>query len=330
MPSVLPISGPQNYQNNGSGGNPGTTGDTGTGTAGVPYLGQKFGVVSQVSAADYFVDAQNNLTIAEPTGQIVKIAPTGEQTTLSPSAISNLVSASFSSDGKKVLALFGNPLAPQASIFDTIWVSATQVLLKDKPSASTQGALWSFNPKAKALTAIAENAPGLESNWSGAANEGLIFESSGGLGGGMRLVDSNGTSLRNFSLATLPTKCLFDQKITPIMATSTAPTATSTKSTSTKAKIAPAAPTSTVSWVLDCAVPRDAQTLESFALPDAYNKKELVTSDDFYQVDLLTGAVSTIFADATQSVDATNLKIFNNTIFFVNRLNDKVYAISLK
>ncbi len=84
------------------------------GTAGA---GQKFGMVAQNPIVDYFVDKQNNLLLIQPDGQIIKVTGTN-QTVVSGSAVNNLISASFSYDGAKVLVVFGEGAAPQTSVFD--------------------------------------------------------------------------------------------------------------------------------------------------------------------------------------------------------------------
>jgi hypothetical protein len=77
----------------------------------------KFGVLSQDPILDYFVDAQNNITAIEPSGAVVAIS-NGQSTTINSSTINNIISASFSYDGKKILVSFGGPSNPQMDLFD--------------------------------------------------------------------------------------------------------------------------------------------------------------------------------------------------------------------
>jgi hypothetical protein len=65
-------------------------------------------------------------------------------------------------------------------------------------------------------------------------------------------------------------------------------------------------------------------------LPDDYYKKAFFTLDDFYSIGLDNGVVTAIFADQNQALDAINPKVFNQILFFVNRYDSKLYAISLK
>jgi hypothetical protein len=80
---------------------------------------------------------------------------------------------------------------------------------------------------------------------------------------------------------------------------------------------------------LYCAVPRNQQKLGFSTLPDDYLMRALYTSDNFLAINLDTGNTTPVFTDASQTLDATNLKIFNQILFFVNRYDNKLYAISL-
>jgi hypothetical protein len=77
---------------------------------------------------DYFVDAQNNITAIQPTGAVITIS-NGQSSLINSSTISDIVSASFSYDGKKILLSFGDPSNPQAELFDVaskIWTTLPQ------------------------------------------------------------------------------------------------------------------------------------------------------------------------------------------------------------
>ncbi|MBU6500453.1 MAG: hypothetical protein KGJ89_01315 [Patescibacteria group bacterium] len=104
----------QNNGNETSGQGTGTNGQTPTPTI---SAGQKFGVISQSSAINFYVDAQNNAILVRPTGQIIKVS-SGNPSVLSSSAIAGLIRADFSYDGKKILAVFGDSSNPQESVFD--------------------------------------------------------------------------------------------------------------------------------------------------------------------------------------------------------------------
>jgi len=86
---------------------------------------QKFGVLSDAPVLDYFIDAQNNITAIEPSGEVVTIA-NGQTTTVNSSTIDNIISASFSYDGKKIVMNYGDVTNPQTAVFtvaSNVWVA---------------------------------------------------------------------------------------------------------------------------------------------------------------------------------------------------------------
>jgi hypothetical protein len=87
--------------------------------------------------------------------------------------------------------------------------------------------------------------------------------------------------------------------------------------------------TSTTTLNLYCAVPRDQDTFGVARLPDEYDQKMLFTADDFYRINTTSGALSTVFSNTNLTLDATDLKIANGILFFVNRYDQKLYAIKL-
>lgn len=349
------------------------------------FLGQKFGVVAQNQVLNFFVDSENSAVLVQPDGQVVKIT-NGEASVLSSSAITNLREASFSYDGKKILAVFGNQSNPQASIFDVSnrswqplqlklksavwspssyqvayladngdaaaittldvanpkakpqvlarlhiqdvvlgWPAPNKMIIADKASVFSSGSIWNFDVKQKTLTQLVQNKPGLESVWSGGAELGLIFETNPNRRGGkLGLVDRAGSAINDLAFLTLPSKCAFDIQLVQ--------QATSTKSS----KIATSTATATSSnKFLYCAVPLDQRKLTASELPDDYEKRAMFTTDDFFRVNLNLGApeagnIESVFSGSGQPLDATDLKIFNHTVFFINRLDQKLYAISLK
>jgi len=357
---------------------------TGAGTA-AGYQPRKFGVVAQNQVVSYYVDDQNNVILVQPDGQIIKITRS-EAVALSSSAIVNLIRASFSYDGKKILATFGDVLNPQSSVFDVAskswtplqqnlkspvwspnnyqiayfvdkvvdrntasslatldisnskskpeelisiraqdlsldWLNPTQILISDKSSALSMGSLLGFDIKKKVFSIIVEEKVGLDSIWSGATNTGLVFSANiNSRGGDLTLYNARGDLLRQFTILTLPSKCAFDIRVasstpaTTIKATSTTPSSSS--------------PTSAKS-TLYCAVPRDLQKFSTSRLPDEYEKEELFTTDDLYKINLENGDIEVIFNDISQNLDASLLKVFNQTLFFVNRFDQKLYALSL-
>ncbi len=349
---------------------------------------EKLTLVIDNPVLDYFVDAKNNPIFVQPDGQILKITA-GETEILSASAMNNVVAASFSFDGKKILIVIGGASGRQASIFDTEsktwqplpvtaqnpvwspsdyqvaffsnagrvsalsvldganpatkpkemlqlhqedallrWVSPDQILIADTVSALWSSSLWSFSPKKKSLSLLMQDQLGLETVWSPSLPvHGLMFSATvNGQGGQLRLLDENGRPLQLLNFLTLPSKCIFyDRPVAvPQAISSSTPSSTSPASGTPDSRT-----TSATHASLICAVPRDRQSLDNAQLPDAYQKKDLFTSDGFFEINVDSGAVKTVFNDPTKNFDAADLKIFDQKLFFLNRFDNKVYSINL-
>lgn len=373
-PGGLPVAPPSN---NGGANQP----ETGVGTT-PNYEGQKFSVVAENKALDFFVNKDASVVLIQPDGQIMKVQG-GQASSLSSSLISNPVAAHFSYDGKKILVVFGDRLNPETSVFDVTsktwrplpakiqspswspinyqiaylgerngsgaiftldttqangtpqeiikigvqdarlrWIAQNQIILSDKGSVLADGSVWSLNIKNKTLTPILIDNSGLDSIWG---NEyGLVFTAKENQRGGMlNLFDALGNPLHEMSFLTLPSKCAFDIETitTPIKGPA---------STSTKKTISQATSTTAINKILYCAIPRNVEVLKAAALPDSYLRKELFTEDEFYRVNLSDGKTDVVPLENTVSLDAINLKVFNNALFFINRLDEKLYSASLR
>lgn len=368
----------------------GTSGNSPSAPAG---SSQTFGVLANEQAIDYYIDSGNNTTIIQPDGTILTLT-NGQPVILSSSKIQDIMSASFSYDGKKILVNFGDAGDPQTSVFDiaskawtplpqgmqspvwspnnyqvaylttgasgsgkesvatlnvaalstppsvltTItmedmllqWPNKNMLVLSDKPDAYTVGSALAFNISSKAITPIAFEYPSLQSAWSNATSGlGVIFTgTAGNVGGDLSLISPSGNQ-RVLTFVTLPSKCAFNEDIValPQAASTTATTAaTSTKAATSTMTMAGA---TTTTLDLYCAVPRDQQTLSIARLPDEYDQKMIFTADDFYKVNTSDGALTTVFSDQSYNLDATDLKIFNDRLFFINRYDERLYGVAL-
>jgi len=340
------------------------------------YAGQKFSVVAENKAVDFFTNKDESVVLVQPDGQVFKIH-SGQVTLLSSSSVPDLITTQFSYDGKKILEIMGNRLAPQARIFDVTsklwqplpqeihypswsptnyqiaylgkrsgagaiftldtskttatpqeilkieiqdvdlrWTSQNQIILADKGSSFAGGSVWSFDIRNKKLTPFLLDNLGLDLIWGSAY--GLVFSSNQNQRGGiLNLFDAAGKPLHEMSFITLPTKCAFDFQA--------GATATSTGRVSSQL----GASTTTVKS-LYCAVPKNIEVMKAIPLPDSYFRKELFTDDEFYKVDLTDGKIDVIPSGKLTQTDALRLKVFNNTLFFINRLDNRLYAISLR
>ncbi|HEY5221276.1 MAG TPA: hypothetical protein VIJ29_04010 [Candidatus Paceibacterota bacterium] len=401
----LPATGTQG--SNGSGtvnpvgtlGLPPTTGSSTASTTSAQVTVQNFGVLSGEPVLDYFVDAHNNITAIEPTGQIIAIS-NGQTTTVNSSTINDIISASFSYDGKKIVVSYGDPSDPVTEIFDAStsvwttlaqtmfspqwspannyllayltvpsnstlalatmnaaspkatpatlitlnandlnlqWTTTNEFILSDKPTGQVAGSVWAFNSTAGTLTPLLYELPGAEDIWShdAAIPYGLtFFDNESGVGGATLQLQALSGNLPTeaLSISTLPSKCTFNpEMMSPATSTTSSATSTSTStasSTAAKNTKAPAPPTSTPYLALYCGVPRSSSGFSSAHLPDDYDTMALFTSDDIYKINTATGAIQSLWSDDTQNMDVSDLKFFNNALFFVNRYDQKLYGLT--
>jgi hypothetical protein len=329
----------------------------------------KFGVVSNDPALDYFVDAANTVILVEPAGIIESISngatsvmssatvpniinaafsydgkkvlitysvatttktsvfditsrswihlPDGMQSPVwSPSNYQIAYLAPSSSGSEKLATIDASAANAKPAIITSFamedmilqWPTKNGMVISDRPSAFTTGSVWLFTISSRTLSPVIYGALGPESLW-GASGTALVFSAGPNSAGG-QLSFRNATGSQNLlSFNTLPSKCVFGP-----------PAATSAASTTT-----------VPSSLFYCAAPDDQDTFSVARLPDEYEQKIYFTDDDFYSVNFSTGALNEIFSfsKANLDLDATRMKVFNNVLFFVNRYDQKVYALAL-
>ncbi len=362
--------GGQNGSGTSGGGN--SVSSSSSGTSATIVLGQgspaqTFGIVSDGPVLDYFVNAQNAVTALMTDGTVVSIS-NGSSTVLSSTTISDIISASFSHDGKKILVNSGNRTAPQTEIFDIAskawiaapkgmqspqwspinndyriaylvqttnsgmalgildasnlkkapaveialpatdlslqWIGKTRFVLSDRPSANAENSIWMFDTSTGRLMSVEYEIPGLEAAWGGLSatdTAGLLFAEGNG-SPSLQLINTSGSVIHSLSFLTLPSKCVFS----------------------------PATGASSSEAYLYCGVPTDQTGFTSAQLPDAYNMMGLFTSDQIESINASSGDINILRADAPPHIDATDMKVFNNILFFVNRYDQKLYALTLQ
>jgi hypothetical protein len=116
-----------------------------------------------------------------------------------------------------------------------------------------------------------------------------------------------------FSFLSFPEKCAFASEPLP-----------------EELRRATSTPATPLVTTLICAVPRDAETLEASILPDTYRKRAVFTVDDFYRINLATGAIQTVSVDSPQPLDATNAAVSGDALYFINRYDQKLYSLQVK
>lgn len=217
-----------------------------------------------------------------------------------------------------------NPAAARVASFaledaELAWAGASKIVLAQKPSARAAGTLWLYNLKNGSLTDVAEYEPGLVGQWSALGDRGLLFSATtAGVPSQLRLVDENGVVIRYLSFLTLPEKCVFS----PVSLAAENTTSSGTPTSSRSSSLPPSS-----SRFLICAVPRD-ESFRNAILPDDYLKYALYTTDDVYEINLSDGNARVVSTDPGRRLDAINLSVVNNKLFFINRYDKRVYVVS--
>ncbi len=315
-----------------------------------------FGLAADAEALDYFVDAQNILWLIQPDGIVNKVS-IGKSASASTAKVDGIVSAKFSFDGKKVLVSASTGKRVVWSVYDVaanswtalsagienavwspadlriayateknslsslqtldlskkvsprtfavlaiqdpllVWGDAKTVFVTQKPGAAAAADIFKINLSTGFVSLWKKELKGAELLWGLAAKQGLLWSTSQS-GGSLSLLDQSGAVLHTLGVITLPSKCVFSS----VSASSTP---------------------------LICGVPRDRTRLGLAALPDDYEQRALYTADDIYSTNILTGNLSQVFTDAKYSFDISSPKVFGGNLFFINRLDNKIYALSL-
>lgn len=177
---------------------------------------------------------------------------------------------------------------------DTVlaWPEYGRVVFSGRSSALLPNLFFSLDITKRAVTPIVLEKSGAVLLWSPSGKFALAF-TGGGKGGSLLLINRLGESLREFNFLTLPEKCAFKNDD-----------------------------------LLLCAIPKNESAFRNAQLPDAYYKRALFTEDELFSVNLKTGAVGSIFNAGV--FDASRLQIYNDQLYFINRLDRRLYSVPFK
>jgi len=347
---------------------PGLSSNGGTGGVGEGggLLPSETNIISSEPIYAYFAYAKDHWAGIQADGKVVEVQ-NGQLDVLSSTEIDGLIEASFSFDGKKILAIFGDRENPAVSVFNieseawepisasfkaadwspsdykityvlakggksaimtldlgTLkatprelvavsvrdvsldWISPSQILIAERPTAQVLSNILSLDINSKKLSVFSTPAAGQVFTWSSKGDTGLFFKSSGVRGGSLEILNSKGEKVESLNFLTLSSKCVFSEELTEDANKKMVVTDT----------------------FLNCAVPRDSQAFSNSVLPDDYFKKALKTLDSFFRISLKDGSVTTISADQSKTFDARDVQVVGDNLFFINELDQKLYAIS--
>jgi|GEM_PF-813783 len=307
---------------------------------------QKLSVYINSPVFEYWLSTKDNsVYFANLDGQIIKINSDGTRRLVSSQPLNNLHEIKPSIDGSLAIAEFNYPALPNLSIFSassTSWqplpsgaVSAAispdskkiiytdqttiksldlitqktteiqkisqiglnlnwfkngEIILNSETSIASRGYLYALNTTNKTIKTLIDGEYGLSINWSKDGALGVKLSSIERVPK-LGLIDGSAKLIANFTFITVPEKCLIE---------------------STK---------------IYCGVPKNIKT--GIVLPDDYYKKKEYFIDDIYELDLPSGAITKLFDGDEVAIDASNLKIKDNALLFINRYDSKVYSLNL-
>lgn len=294
---------------------------------------------------DYWINKQTNTVYyASPAGQVFEIS--GNNAAMSnsqPLASLNRVSPSY--DGSYAIARFNYPNQPIFSIFNTVtknWspLPATVIAAAWSPNSNeiayvdnqglkilnlatnkTQSVIslsqkeldlrWRTDSKMLISSAMGDSTKimaldlktknivpfleefGLALNWDATDSYGLKLSRTDNVSR-LNFIDKNASPLFTAAFLTMPSKCVIQD-------------AQGVK--------------------VYCAVPKNIP--DGMKLPEDYQQRAVYFDDILYAIDLGTASVSEIQTDSKDPIDAEHLEVMDGKILFKNRLDDKLYSVTL-
>lgn len=176
------------------------------------------------------------------------------------------------------------------------WITPDELAISTKSSDSVENASWRYSIKNKTLSRIGESEKGLVVRWSGDGSIGLRYTPT--QPSSLVAIDRTGKKMTTWSVQTVPEKCFLD------------------------------------SALILCATPKGKTPLR---LRDAYLQRALYTQDVITATPLLSGApvvekMTTLFPtnDSELIIDAEQLVRVGGTLYFVNRYDQRLYAVPLE
>ncbi|MBN2197761.1 hypothetical protein JW698_00980 [Candidatus Wolfebacteria bacterium] len=176
--------------------------------------------------------------------------------------------------------------------FNLDWISSSKIVLSPKFSAFNLSSNWIVDISKKTINLWGEEAYGLITKWAQNGEIGLRFSSRlKGREAFLNLINIDGQIRANISFLTLPQKCFIaDPKIY-------------------------------------CAIPNSIPS--KTVLPDDYFKKAFYSIDSFYQIDVNENSLLEIFTETDPAIDAINLNLVGDKLYFINRYDNGIYSLEL-
>lgn len=169
------------------------------------------------------------------------------------------------------------------------WPTTGKIILSSLPTSQLNTHIWTIDLQKKTLVSSVIEA-GSSIHWSKDGALGIKISTVNNKSR-INLIDPNGSSLSEFTFVTMPEKCGFGTD------------------------------------KIYCAIPKNIQ--ERTVLPDDYYKKSVFFDDLIYLIDLSNGNFTEIPTGSAEPIDAEHLEISGGKLLFKNRLDDKLYSLTL-
>lgn len=222
--------------------------------------------------------------------------------------------ALFTTDSKQISRLVVTDLKNQQNKDQVIitlkagglipyWISGNNIVLTEPESSFVNGSIWLVDINLKTLTPVVQDLPGLMSSWSFYSPWGvmLVADDRQRLAS-FQIVNILTNESRQVQFSTLPHKCGFADDFSGL----------EKRNAST----------------IVCAIPSNRADFASKQLDD-YLIRAAYSVDVFYLIDAVNGDIMNISIPPGLELDAEKLRLIDRTLFFINRYDQKLYAVKI-
>lgn len=177
--------------------------------------------------------------------------------------------------------------------FNVSWPSENSIVLLTKPSSEVDGFVYFLNPKTERKEKIIGGVKGMTASVSPDAKS-MIYSQSGGNLAGTKVLDIEEKSTTNFSIKTLPEKCVWSGM---------------------------------EEGVLYCGIPASIPRAD---YPDDWYKGKITFDDSIWKINISSGATELLLENS--SADATNLLLTadDEYLVFINKKDNSLWSLKLK
>lgn len=326
-------------------------------------LGKEPTILISGGVFDYFIQSATSSIVFQKNGKVAIFTQSGIEF-ISDSEIQDILQAGFSSDGSKLMVLFGKRDSPQASIFDTkskSWTpfseevysfawspTGNKIAYLAKVGAKYEIKILDTNKiNTKPQTLFIFNAEDIKLTWPKPEQIMVWQTPSAEVPGSLLKIDVTKKTIvpiiEDRNGLDITWSKISDSGL--IFESNQEEKGGVLKIIDSKGKTIPGVNFITLpekclfygdseKEYLICAVPIDYDLRNIKTLPDKYLKREFFPQDWLYQIDLKTEDVKIIYGQSDNDtgriiVDAVNLQVKDGVLYFISRLDNSLYGLAL-